>query len=58
MTKHKVMVKGVLLHLLVYTIISFILAALSVPSYIILGLFSMLVWGLFIISYHHYKRSN
>ncbi|MEM3374274.1 MAG: hypothetical protein QXE31_03560 [Candidatus Woesearchaeota archaeon] len=57
MSKHKTMVKGALLNLVVYTIIAFILSALGVPSYIIIALYSMLVWGLFVISYHHYKRS-
>ncbi|MEM2139221.1 MAG: hypothetical protein QXM96_03650 [Candidatus Woesearchaeota archaeon] len=57
MSKHKVLIKGTLLNLLVYTIIAFILSALKVPSYIIVALYSMLVWGLFVISYHHYKRT-
>ncbi len=54
--KRHVMLKGIALHLFVYIILALTLIFLGVPNEVVFIVIMILLWGLFVISYSHYKR--
>jgi hypothetical protein len=54
--KKHVILKGIAIHLLVYIILGLCLALIGVPAVFIFIVIMVLLWGLFMISYHFYHK--
>jgi hypothetical protein len=54
--KKHVLLKGIAIHLMVYVILGLCLALIGVPPLLIFIVMMVLLWGLFVISYHFYHK--
>ena len=54
--KKHVLLKGIAIHLMVYVILGLSLALIGVPALLIFIVMMVLLWGLFVISYHFYHK--
>ncbi len=55
-SKGKVLLKGTSLHILSYIIIAAVLFMFNVPPLIVFVIFMVLLWALFVLSYHYHRH--